>query len=82
MKNKVDLQLEKDLDPIEYLVKSMRGGDDRYVIDMIYDLTVKLVQDMPSITQCEKEHQHTMVREILNHRIMELYHVFVYDNEE
>ena len=69
-------------DTNEYLVKSMKGGDDRYVMDMIYDLTVKLVEDFPSIIQCEKPHQHAMIREILSPRIMEFYNIFVHCDEE
>ena len=51
-------------------------------MDMIYDLTVKLVEDFPSIIQCEKPHQHAMIREILSPRIMEFYNIFVHCDEE
>jgi hypothetical protein len=63
--------------PLDYLVKSMKGGDDRYVDDMIYDLTVRLIEEIPSMTQSEKSHQHEMINEILSPSIMQLYGILV-----
>lgn len=78
----VDLSFDKSNDPTEYLVKSMKGGDDRYVMDMIYDLTVQLVEQMPSLTQCEKPHQHQIMYELLSQRIVTLYNMFIRFEEE
>lgn len=68
---------KKDLEKLPVSIEAMIEGDDRYIMDTIYELSNTIVSDMTTLSGMDKESQHNYISNLLKDNIIPLYSVLL-----